>query len=84
MNLNLKYIIIMIVGYIVDAYNVPKQMAYWRTKRSFIYNIFLKDKYPPPINPNIDYINYTNIYYLSYEILYEDFFEQHGEVPLLE
>lgn len=83
MNINIKYIIIMLSFYIVNAYSVPKQMAYWRHKRSFIYNTFLKDKSTNRLPFKYNFNN-TKFYYTSYEILYEDFFQQHGEVSLLE
>ena len=66
----------------INSYSVPNKLAYWRIKRSFILNNVLHKKTFPLIKYNN--INNTKLYYLPYDNSFADFFEQHGEVSLLE
>ncbi len=81
--MKIKSIILLTLVCLLNAYNsVPNKMAYWRIKRSFILNNFVNKKAFPLMKYN--HFNKTNVYYQFNDIIFEHFFEQHGEVHLLE
>ena len=62
------------------AYNVNNRVAYWRLKRSFILNNFI----PKKTFPLVHYNKNVTVYSLTYDSKYEEYFVQHGEVPLID
>ncbi len=80
MYLQVKSIVVLFVLYLTNAYNVNNQLAYWRLKRSFILNnVFPKTAYSlVKHNRNI------SIYPLHYDCSYDEYFVQHGEVPIVD
>ena len=80
MNFNMKLIAVVMLRYFSAAYNVNNQVAYWRIKRSFILNNVL----PKKVFPLVRYNNNVTVYSMYYDLKYEEYFVQHGEVPLID
>ena len=80
MNFNMKLIMVFMLSYFSAAYNVNNQVAYWRIKRSFILNNVIPKKTFPLVYHNKN----VTIYSLNYDLKYEEYFVQHGEVPLVD
>lgn len=80
MNFNIKLTMMFMLNYFSVAYNVNNKVAYWRIKRSFILN----NLFPKKISPLVRYNNNVTIYSMNYDLNYEEYFVQHGEVPLID
>ena len=80
MNFNMKLIIMFILISFNAAYNVNDRLVYWRLKRSFILNNVIPKKTFPLVYHNKN----VTIYSLNYDLKYEEYFVQHGEVPLVD
>ena len=76
----MKLIMMFMISYFGAAYNVNNRVAYWRLKRSFILNNVL----PKKVFPLVKYNKNVTVYSVYYDPKYEEYFIQHGEVPLID
>ncbi len=80
MNVQNKTILVFIFTYLATAYNINNQLAYWRLKRSFILNNII----PKTSFPLVKYNNNVSVHSLYYDSFYDEYFVQHGEVPIID
>ena len=80
MNVQIKATLLFVFTYLANAYNLNNQLAYWRLKRSFVLNNIM----PKTAFPLVKYNNNVSIYSLHHEYYFDEYFVQHGEVPLID